>query len=152
MTAYQKILTVLVIVLVIFNVVLVGFIWLNRPNYPDRSHRGRPERPEIRGRDLQDKLDLTQEQAAAFRNALKTHHQKMRDRQRQVEEFKRAANAAILDADSAALLKANERLFEAQKNLELEAQNFTWYLSGMTNEDQRQKLLNIFERTLDRRR
>lgn len=147
MTSFQKLLIGTVVVLVLFNLVLIGFIWQNRPE----PREFRRDRPEIRGRALLENLDLSAEQRASFREALKKHHKEKKRLEAQIHQLKRQAVNAIIQSDSSSLDVVNQKLFTTQKELEMELQQFIIHLTSIVNEDQRDELLRMYNRSMRHR-
>lgn len=149
MTRYQKILIILVLLLVVTNVVLLAFIWTGM-SASEQARRPRPDIPEVRGKMLQNKLNFSEEQTHTFRKALKTHHRKMVTHRRELRKLKNEINQAIILSDSLALTQNNVELARIQTKIEQESQAFTAFLSRLCDDQQRQKLLDIYQHAMNR--
>lgn len=154
MTSFQKILIATVIILVIFNSILLGFIWLNRPGRPEgRFRQGPPDREsmEITGRRLLSELDFTEEQAPLFRREARNHLNRMNDISSKLRRSKHQINKAILTEDTRALAQADSIHAMMQKRLNIESREFIRFLDSVCTPQQRKKLIEMNEDMIRRR-
>lgn len=149
MNKTQKILIGAVLLLVIINIVLMGFIWINRP---EGRHRGehRRSRPEISTPMLHRELNLTREQRHQLQGEWKAHRNKMHDFNREFLLRKHRVNQAIIAGDSSALEKANDDLFQTQKAMEKETQKLTAELAAICTEEQKAQFLKTMDDVLQK--
>lgn len=130
------------ILLVIINILLLGFIWSHRPDV----HLGnKPHQSEISGHFLIKKLHLDPVQQEAFKEELKIYRKKTDSLSRIAGTKKNMVTRAIIHGDSSLASRYSLELFEAQKNLELEFQRLTSRLSGLCNDQQKKEYLRLME-------
>ncbi len=150
MNTYQKILTGVVILLIIVNMILLGFIWRNRPGKGPR--RDQPPRHEMQGHFFQRELDLNRDQAAMFREAFRDHQRKMFELNRQMRLLKREINRAIIIEDTSGLQMNYQKFYGLQKKVEVESSRFISSISAICNDEQKEKLLRIFDESIEKGR
>lgn len=149
MNRFQKTLIGAVIGLVLLNIVLLGFIWLHRPegSIHDRTHRS--VHPKIAVPVLHKQLNLSRIQREEFRENFRNHRNHMKDLNREFRKRKHEANRAIIMGDSLTLTKANEALFNVQMALERETQKLTAKLAAICSEEQKVIFLQSIDEVLN---
>ncbi len=154
MNNYQKILTALVIVLVLINVLLLGFVWHHRPfgKVQDRMERADRQRQEMAGRMIPRQLDFNKEQTIEFQEIFRYHQETMRNLQYKAREIKQGIHRSVVMEDSLAYQSAYSDFSEQQRIIEMEFVRFVKELSSICDENQKEKLIEILNGSLHEQR
>ncbi len=147
MNTTQKILVGLVVLLIICNVTLIGFIWKNRPDRLD-ERKLMPLRTE---RFFKNQLNLDDEQAKAFRNRIINHRLRMDELQQEIRQMNRELHESILLNQ-----KEEEELISSQLDslaflIKHETTEHIRTLGEICSPDQRKQLIQALNSLPDRK-
>ena len=149
MNKYQKVLVISVIVLMTINILLIGFIWMNRPGGKQRGHRGGP-RQGMESHVIPRELGFDQQRTVAFRQMFQSHRETMRSLQRNARLKKRQIHLAIVEGDSSNYTMAYSEFRELQDQMEGESTRFISSVAAICDAEQKDRLIQLLNRSLDR--
>jgi len=143
----QKILTIAVVILVVMNIATLSFIWISENS--EHHHRKKKKRPDVE-RYLSRKLDLSAEQAEAFKTAREKHFEHTDDLMRSLRDDRQMLSQMLSNTDTA---RQNEMMLRiAEKNAELERLNFIHLqnLRSICTVEQKQKFDSVIFKVIDK--
>jgi len=143
-----KILVSLVVVLVILNVIMIGFIWNNR-NFKKQEHgKGRPPRIE---RFLERQIQFNEDQLAEFRSINRFHKDKMDRLNKKVRNLTKELQEAIVMENVEMEQEIDLQLDSINMLIKHEASNHIRSIANLCDEKQKEKLIKALNRLPDRR-
>lgn len=143
----QRILTIAVVILVIMNIATLSFIWISEN--PEHQHRKKKKRPDVE-RYLTRKLNLSAEQAEAFKIARGKHFEHTDDLMRSLRDDRQMLSQMLSNSDTT---EQNELMLAiAEKNAKLEKLNFIHLqnLRGICTAEQKQKFDSVIFKVIDK--
>ena len=147
MNSMQKILVSLVVLLILINVVLIGFIWRNRPSRFD-PFRPMPMRTESF---FENQLDFDEDQLTAFRSRMVEHKLRMDELQREIRLVNRDLHEAIILNQEEKEEVTSQKLDSLAALIKLETTDHIRSLATICRPEQRARLIEALNRLPDRR-
>lgn len=146
MNIYQKILTVAVILLILLNIALLGFIWKRRPAARMHDPEQRQRRTEMF---LEHRLNLEDHQMEEFQSIRDSHQKKMQSYNQEMRRLNQNLHEAVVKNQPEMEKQTLQRIDSLQDHIQNQTVAFIHSLSDICNPDQKDRLLKILNRLPD---
>ena len=143
----QRILIIAVVVLVVLNVATLSFLWMSK--YDKHQHRTKKKKPHVE-QYLTRQLDLSPEQADAFKLAREVHFEQTHELQRSLHDDRKKLTELLSDTDTS---RQNELLSSiADQNTQIEKLNFQHLqnLRRICTDEQKSKFDSVIFKVIDK--
>jgi len=143
----QRILIIAVVVLVVLNIATLSFLWMSK--YDKHKHRKMKHKPDVENY-LVRRLNLSPEQADAFKIAREQHFKQTHELQRSLHDNRKRLTELLSDTDTS---QQNELLVNIRdQNIQIEKLNFQHLqnLRSICTDEQKLKFDSVIFKVVDK--